>query len=85
MSEWTPAGVLTSFENRSGAEVNFFKEGPESESFFEYEVSLHNIGYYYFRLFFYKVYYNFNFKCEKLLHWKSKNFNTTWMEIRLGG
>ena len=29
MSEWTPAGVLTIFENRSAAGVNFFKEGPE--------------------------------------------------------
>ena len=29
MSEWTPAGVLKIFENRSGAGVDFFKEGPE--------------------------------------------------------
>ena len=29
MSEWTPARVLTNFENRSGAGVDFFKEGPE--------------------------------------------------------
>jgi len=27
VSEWTPAGVLTIFENRSGAGVDFFKEG----------------------------------------------------------
>jgi len=27
-SEWTPAGVLTNFENRSGDGV-FLKEGPE--------------------------------------------------------
>jgi len=40
VSEWTPAGVLTNFENRSGAGVEFFKEGPEPESFYEYEVSL---------------------------------------------
>jgi len=25
VSEWTPAGVLTIFENRSGAEDDFFK------------------------------------------------------------
>jgi len=30
-SEWTPAGVLTIFENRSGAVVDFFKKGPELE------------------------------------------------------
>jgi len=27
--EWTPAGVLTIFENGSGAGVDFSKEGPE--------------------------------------------------------
>jgi len=31
VSEWTPAGVLTIFENRSGPRVDFFKEGPEPE------------------------------------------------------
>jgi len=31
MSEWTPPGVLTIFENRSGAGVDCFKEGPEPE------------------------------------------------------
>jgi len=31
VSEWTPAGVLTIFENGSGAEVDFSKEGPEPE------------------------------------------------------
>ena len=31
MLEWTPAGVLTIFENRRGAGVDFFKEGPEPE------------------------------------------------------
>ena len=31
MSEWTPAGVLTNFENRSGAGVDFFMERPELE------------------------------------------------------
>jgi len=30
-SEWTPAGVLTIFENRSGAGVDFFKERLEPE------------------------------------------------------
>jgi len=29
MSERTPAGVLTIYGNRSGARVDFFKEGPE--------------------------------------------------------
>ena len=29
VSEWTPARVLTNFENRSGAGIDFFKEGPE--------------------------------------------------------
>jgi len=38
VSEWTPAGVLTNFENRSGAGVDFFKKEPDS--YFEYEVSL---------------------------------------------
>jgi len=52
VSEWTPAGVLTNFENRSGAGVDFFEEGLEPESFFEYEVSLRIIDYYYCRLFF---------------------------------
>jgi len=33
-SEWTPAGVLKIFENRSGAGVDFFKEGAELESVF---------------------------------------------------
>jgi len=32
VSEWTPDGVLTIFENRSGAGVDFSKEGPEPES-----------------------------------------------------
>ena len=50
MSECTPAGVLTNFENRSGAGVDFFKEGPES--FYEYEVSLLITDDYYRRLFF---------------------------------
>jgi len=72
VSERTQAGVLTNFENRSGAGVNFFKEGPEPESFYEYEVCLSLIviiaG-----CFFYKACYNVNFKCEKLLHRKSKN------------
>jgi len=31
VSEWTPAGVLTIFENRSGADGDFSKEGPEQE------------------------------------------------------
>ena len=31
MSESIPAGVLTIFENRSGAGIDFFKEGPEPE------------------------------------------------------
>jgi len=47
------AGVLTNFENRSGAGVDFFKERPES--FVEYEVSLLIIDYYYCSLFFYKA------------------------------
>jgi len=34
VSEWTPAGVFTIFENRSGAGVDFLKEGPELESAF---------------------------------------------------
>ena len=55
----------------------------ELESVFEYEVSFHIIDYHY-RLFFYKVCYNVNFKSEKLLHRKSKNFDTTWMKIKLG-
>jgi len=38
VSELTPSGVLTNFENMSGAGVDFLKEKPES--FFEYEVSL---------------------------------------------
>jgi len=42
VSEWTPAGVLTNFENRSGAGVIFS----------EYEVTLLIINYYYCRLFF---------------------------------
>jgi len=29
VSEWTPDGVLTIFENRSGAGVDFSKEGSE--------------------------------------------------------
>jgi len=29
VSEWTPGGVLTTFEIRSGAGVGFSKEGPE--------------------------------------------------------
>ena len=29
MSEWTPAGVLTNFENKRGAGVDFFRERPE--------------------------------------------------------
>jgi len=29
VSEWTPAGVLTIFENRSGVGVDFSREGPE--------------------------------------------------------
>ena len=31
MSEWTPAGVLTIFHTRSGAGVDFLKEGLEAE------------------------------------------------------
>jgi len=31
VSEWTPAGVLTIFKNRSGAGVGFSKEWPEPE------------------------------------------------------
>jgi len=31
VSEWTPAGVLTNFENKSGGGVDFFKERPEPE------------------------------------------------------
>ena len=31
VSEWAPAGVLTIFENRSGARVDFSKEGQEPE------------------------------------------------------
>jgi len=34
VSEWTPARVLTIFENRIGARIDFFKEGPETESVF---------------------------------------------------
>ena len=34
MSEWTPAGVLTIFENRSGAGVDFSKEGRSRSHFF---------------------------------------------------
>jgi len=34
VSEWTPAGVFTIFEDRSGAGVDFFEEGPEPESVF---------------------------------------------------
>jgi len=55
------------------------KSGVEPESFFKYEVSLLIIDYYTCRFFFYKACYNADFKCEKLLHRKSKNFNTTWM------
>jgi len=84
MSEWIAAGVLTSFEKGSGAGVYFFKERPEPESFFEYDVSLLIFYYYYWRLFFYKASYDVKFKWEKLLHRKSKNFNTTRMWIRLG-
>ena len=40
MSKWTLTGVLTIFENRSGAGVDISKEEPEPESFYEYEVSL---------------------------------------------
>ena len=64
MSEWTPAGVLTNFENRSGAGVDLLRKGPESgvepELFFECVVSLLIADYYYCRLFFYKGCYNFN-------------------------
>ena len=31
MSEWTPAGVSTIFENRSGAGVGFSKKGSKPE------------------------------------------------------
>jgi len=55
----------------------------ELETVFEYEVSFHIIDYHY-GLFFYKACYNVNFKSEKLLHRKSKNFDTTWMKIKLG-
>jgi len=48
------AGVLTNFENRSGAGVDLFTEGPEPESFFEYEISLLIFDYYCCRLFFAK-------------------------------
>jgi len=55
VSEWTPAGVLTIFENRSGVGVDFSKEGPEwSWSQFFNEVSLFIIDFYYCRLFFTK-------------------------------
>ena len=46
------ARVLTNFENRSGAGVDLFTEGPES--FFEYEISLLIFDYYCCRLFFAK-------------------------------
>ena len=53
--EWTPARVLTNFENRSGAGVDIFKEGPES--IYEYEVNLSITDNYYRGLlcFFYKA------------------------------
>jgi len=53
VSVWTPAGVLTNFENRSGAGADFFKEGPEPESFYEYKVGFLITDYYYRRLFFF--------------------------------
>jgi len=31
VSEWTPAGVLTNFENRSGAGVDLLRKGPDPE------------------------------------------------------
>jgi len=37
VSQWTPAGVLTNFENRSGAGVDFLRKagaGEEPESFY---------------------------------------------------
>jgi len=57
------------FENRSGAGVDFFKEG--TESFCEYEVSLLITDFCYCRLFFYKACYNKTFKGAILLHRKS--------------
>jgi len=54
VSKSTPAGVLTIFEIRSGAGVDFFKEGPEPESAFLLEVTLFIIDYYYCRCFFTK-------------------------------
>ena len=57
VSEWTPAGVLTIFENRSGAGVDFLRKGRSRSgagvSFFEYEVSLLIDYYYCCRLFFF--------------------------------
>ena len=57
VSEWTPAGVLTNFENRwewsrSGSFSGRAGAGAEPESFVEYEVSLLIIDYHYCMLFF---------------------------------
>ena len=84
MSEWTPAGVSTKSENRSGAGVDFFKEMPEPEWSWSHFLNIRLVCLFFIIIiagcFFYIACYNVKFKCEKLLHRKSKNFNTTWMQ-----
>jgi len=81
VSEWTQAGIVTNFANRSGAGVDFFKERPEWSRSHFLNIRLVCIFFVIFiaGYLFYKECYNVKLKCEKLLHKKSKNFNTTWM------
>ena len=86
MSEWTPAGVLTIFENRRGAGVNFFKERSEPEwnrsQFFNKRLFV----YYWLLLLqivFNKACNNITFKCAILFHRKSFYYNLDVSKVRL--
>jgi len=69
MSVWTLAGALTIFENRSGAGVDFSKD---RSHFVNIRLVCLLLIIIIAGCFFYKACYNVNFKCEKLLHRKSK-------------
>ena len=75
MSEWTPAGVLTIFENRSGAGVGLSEEGPEPEwnrsHFFVKRLVCLFLIIIIADCIFTKHVNNITFKCAKLLHRKS--------------
>jgi len=44
VSGWTPVGVLTIFENRSRAGVDFFKERPVSSEISDFTPCMHEKG-----------------------------------------